>query len=241
MGDGAGLVAGCVRATAARAGTGQVHGRVEVRSDIPASRGLKSSSAVSNVVVLATARALGRNLEDSELLDIAIDESIRAKVTVTGAFDDAAACYYGGLVVTDNTCRTVLRTGSLDPALSVVLHIPDRTIPKDQVDKARFGELKREFDTALELTVKGDYPRAIEVNSMATARALDLSDEASEAAREAGAYAAGITGTGPASFALCAGDVVEAVEKIFSQFGGRTVRASLNTVPSKEVIPRLLS
>ena len=239
--DGAGLVSGCVRSTAARVGTGPVRGRVEVRSDIPASRGLKSSSAVSNVVVLATARALSRELEDSELLDIAIDESIRAKVTVTGAFDDAAACYYGGLVVTDNTCRTVLKTGVLDPAMSVVLHIPDRMIPKDQVDKTRFGQLKGEFDTALELAVKGDYPRAIEVNSRATAKALDLSDEAPEAAREAGAYAAGITGTGPASVALCEGDAVEAVEEAFSQFGGRIVRASLNAVPSKEVVPRLLS
>lgn len=237
--DGTGLIEGCVRSTAVRTGFGPVHGRVEVRSNIPVSRGLKSSSAVSNVVVLATARALGRSLDDSELLDIAIDESIRAGVTVTGAFDDAAACYHGGLAVTDNTCRAVLKTGVLDPELSVVLHIPDRMIPKDQVDKTRFGQLKGEFDRALELAVKGDYAKAIEVNSKATAMALDLSDVASEAAREAGAYAAGITGTGPASFALCVPDKVGAVEEAFSPFSGTVVRASLNTTPSKEVVPRL--
>ena len=233
------LIEGCIRSTAAHTGSGPVHGRIEVRSSIPVSRGLKSSSAVSNVVVLATARALGQELDDLELLDIAIDESIRAGVTVTGACDDAAACYHGGLVVTDNTCRVVLKTGVLDPRLSVVLHIPDRMIPKDQVDKTRFGQLKGEFDRALELAVKGDYPKAIAVNSKATAMALDLSDEASEAAREAGAYAAGITGTGPASFALCVPDIVDAVEEAFSTFSGTVVRASLNSTPSKEVVPRL--
>jgi shikimate kinase len=238
--DGVGLVTGCVRSTVSRIGGGPVHGRVRVSSEIPVSRGLKSSSAVSNVVVLAAARALGRELEDSRLLDLAIDESIRAGVTVTGAFDDAAACYFGGLVITDNTCRSVLKTDSLNSSLSVVLHIPETKIAKSQVDKARFGELKCEFDRALELAAKGDYPGAMEVNSKATALAMDLSDDASSSARAAGAYAAGITGTGPASVALCGKRVIEGVEEAFSRFGGRVIRAELNNVPSKEVIPRLL-
>jgi shikimate kinase len=237
---GAELVSGCVRATASRMEMGPVHGRVRICSDIPVSRGLKSSSAVSNVVVLATARALGKDIDDSELLRIAIDESIRAGVTVTGAFDDAAACYFGGLVVTDNTARKVLKTGSLDQELTVVLHVPDTKIAKSSIRRARFEDLSEEFKKALDLAMKGEYAKAMEANSKATARALDLSDAASAAAREAGAYAAGITGTGPASVALCGRQEVGEVERAFSRFDGRIIRAELNTIPSREVAPRLL-
>jgi shikimate kinase len=238
--DGAGLVGGCVRATAASAGTGAVHGRVRIGSEIPVSRGLKSSSAVSNVVVLATARAISAELTDEGLLDIAIDESIRAGVTVTGAFDDAAACFYGGLVITDNQSRRIIGKAELDSGLTVVIHVPGTKIAKSTIDKGRFEELTDQFEEALDLVANGAFPKAMYVNSKATATALDLSDEAPEAARRAGAYAAGITGTGPASVALCRRDRVRDIEKAFSRFEGHTLRAELNTTPSREVSTRLL-
>ncbi|MEM2054003.1 MAG: shikimate kinase, partial [Nitrososphaerota archaeon] len=40
---------------------------VEIRSNIPIGRGLKSSSAAANAIVLATARAAGLNLSDAEI------------------------------------------------------------------------------------------------------------------------------------------------------------------------------
>ncbi len=238
--DGSRLVSGCVRATAEAAGLGAVNGHVEVRSEIPISRGLKSSSAVSNVVVLAAARAAGTELDDGGILDLAIDQSIRAGVTVTGAFDDAAACFHGGLVMTDNNSREIITTGRLDPSLEVVLHIPYKRILKGDIEKSRFTDLRDRFDEAFDLALKGAYPRAMEANSKATAVALDLSEEAPEAAREAGAYAAGITGTGPASVALCRRDRVGDVERAFSRFEGDVIRTTLNNTPSREVVPRLL-
>jgi shikimate kinase len=101
--EGHDLVSSCVRAVASKAlGSSDVNGEVHVRSDIPISRGLKSSSAVSNAVVLAAARASGANLSDMEIVLTGIEESIRAGVTITGAFDDASACFFGGVAVTDN-------------------------------------------------------------------------------------------------------------------------------------------
>src|SRR5512136_1971028 len=67
-GEGDELVAGCVRAVASKNRTGELRGEVRVKSDIPISRGLKSSSAVSNAVSLATARALGSEMQDMELI-----------------------------------------------------------------------------------------------------------------------------------------------------------------------------
>src|SRR5207249_1163334 len=74
---------------------------ISVDSEIPVSRGLKSSSAVANAVVLASARALGAELEPLEVIRIGVDAALDAGVTLTGAFDDACASFFGGIVLTD--------------------------------------------------------------------------------------------------------------------------------------------
>ena len=64
---------------------------VETQSIIPTAVGLKSSSAVSNAVALASLKALGRKANPLETINIGVDASVEAKVTLTGAFDDACA------------------------------------------------------------------------------------------------------------------------------------------------------
>jgi shikimate kinase len=78
---------------------------VETRSNIPVAVGLKSSSAVSNAVALACVRALGSQATDIQIVSLGVDASFRADVTLTGAYDDACASYFGGLVATDNKRR----------------------------------------------------------------------------------------------------------------------------------------
>jgi shikimate kinase len=234
------LLAGCVRRVAEAVGLGDVAGSVEAASDIPVSRGLKSSSAVSNAAVLSALRSLGEDLPDDELITIGIDESIRAGVTVTGAFDDAAACFHGGVVITDNRRRQVLRSDRLTDGMTAVILVPARKIAKDTVNAQRFVERADDFEKALELAMRGEYPEAMLLNSRLCAEVLDLSDEAAEAARASGAYAAGITGTGPATVALCADDKVAEIMAAFRGFEGDIMTASLNNTCSREVTPRLL-
>src|SRR5690606_15322742 len=84
---------------------------IRVKSEIPIGYGLKSSSAVSNAVALACSR-LSRedeDIDDYAVLDAAVRASLEAKVTVTGAYDDATACYFGGFTVTDNYARRLIR------------------------------------------------------------------------------------------------------------------------------------
>jgi shikimate kinase len=50
--EGRDLAAGCVRAVASKTSKKELKGEIRIRSEIPISRGLKSSSAVSNAVVL---------------------------------------------------------------------------------------------------------------------------------------------------------------------------------------------
>ncbi|OGS55961.1 MAG: shikimate kinase [Euryarchaeota archaeon RBG_19FT_COMBO_56_21] len=239
--EGGNLVAGCVRAITKKTyGKRELNGEVHVKSEIPVSRGLKSSSAVSNAVVLATARALGTDLPDMELLLAGIDESMKAGVTITGAFDDASACFFGGVVVTDNRNFTILHRGTLDPDLAVLLHVPDRKITKASVKGLDFSPIKKEVEKAYELAMNGSYMKAMEVNSRAYAKILDVSEDVAELARKKGALAAGISGTGPATAILCDKADVGTLTSALQKQEGTLLRAHINDVPAREVVPRLL-
>src|SRR5207249_3282432 len=74
-----------------RRGTQQVGIEVTVTSEIPVSRGLKSSSAVANAVVLACARALGAPLEPLRIIGIGADAACDAGVTLTRRVDETPA------------------------------------------------------------------------------------------------------------------------------------------------------
>ena len=83
---------------------------LKTKSKLPMASGLSSSSASSNAIVKVTSSIIAsefdvRPLDDLEVINIAIDSSLDAGVTITGSFDDATASYFGGVVVTDNANR----------------------------------------------------------------------------------------------------------------------------------------
>jgi len=239
--EGQELVASCVRAVASRTNPKmKVRGDAIVKSEIPISRGLKSSSAVSNAVVLATAKAIGSNLSDMDLILAGIEESIKAGVTITGAFDDASACFLGGVVATDNRSFAVLHRGTMDPDLEMLLHVPDKRITKASVKGLDFGPIRKEVDKAFELALNGEYLRAMELNSRAYSKVLDVSEDIAELARKKGALGAGISGTGPATAIVCSRADVPDILSALSREEGTVLRARMNETPAREVVPRLL-
>lgn len=233
------LVSRCVKAVVSKTIKKEIKGEANVRSDIPVSRGLKSSSAVSNAVVLATARALGADMGDMDILLTGIEESIKAGVTITGAFDDASACFLGGVVVTNNRSFTILNRGNLDPDLDVLIHVPDKRITKSSLKEVDFSSIRDRVDHAIDLALKGEYLKAMEVNSRAYAKILDVSEDIAELARKKGALAAGISGTGPATVALCSRSEAGEVLKAFQKEEGAVIRARMNETPAREVTLRL--
>lgn len=238
--DGEDLAGRSVAAALKSAGLGALGAEVRVESEIPISRGLKSSSAASNAIVLATTRAAGAAVVDSRVIDAGVDASLEAGVTVTGAFDDAAACYLGGAVVTDNRQRRILARGRVDPSLSVIVHFPELMIPKSRVKDLDFGPARPMAEEALKLALAGDYAKAMEVNSRACSKVLGLSEEVAEMARAMGAVASGISGTGPATVVLARRPDEDAIAAALEKRGdGRVLRASLNEAPAPEVVPRL--
>ena len=83
---------------------------LKTKSTLPMASGLSSSSASSNAIVKVVSEIIAEEfdlkpLDDLEIINMAIDASLDAGVTITGSFDDATASYFGGVVVTDNAKR----------------------------------------------------------------------------------------------------------------------------------------
>ena len=155
----------------------QYGAKITTTSDIPISRGLKSSSAASNAIVLAAFKALDREYSDMEVINIGIDASLMAKVTLTGAFDDACATYFGNVVVTNNLTRDILTQYPIDEDLVVIIHVPERKIRKSEVDIQRLKGIRETLGKAHDLAMKGDYKSAIRMNGMAYGGAMGLNTE----------------------------------------------------------------
>ncbi len=91
---------------------------INLVSEIPAGWGLKSSSAVSNAISLACYKLLDDQIYDRAVLNTAVNSSLWAKVSMTGAFDDACACYYGGVILTDNHYKKIIKRDMVNNDLS---------------------------------------------------------------------------------------------------------------------------
>jgi shikimate kinase len=208
----AALAQHCVRKVLERFGLIKEHGaRVSTRSQIPISRGLKSSSAAANAVVLATFKALKEDAPDMEVIGMGVDASFCAGVTITGAFDDACATYFGNVVVTDNVEKKILAQYRIEEDYDVVIHVPARKIRKREVDVARLRGIRAPAELAVRLTMEKDFSSGMLVNGLAYSAAMGLSAQVALKALEAGAVSAGVSGTGPATVVLVPPERTEAV------------------------------
>ncbi len=84
--------------------------KISLESEIPTGYGLKSSSAISSAVALACAKLFRPKWSDNQILLAGVNASIESKVSITGAYDDACGCYYGGYAVTDNYKRKIIKS-----------------------------------------------------------------------------------------------------------------------------------
>lgn len=175
---------------------------LRIRSQIPVSRGLKSSSAAANATMLATLEALEESMSDIELLRMNAEISIASGTSVTGAMDDAAASLLGGTVFTDNHARTLLKREEWTLCPRAVINVPERMIRKQGLPRERISLYRPLVEEAFQLAWNGRYVEAMGLNSLCYGAALGLDQELVLKALEAGALGAGISGTGPAVAAL---------------------------------------
>jgi shikimate kinase len=215
-GEGTELAERCVRNVLARTAKDEGYGaKVTTRSQIPISRGLKSSSAAANAIVLATLDALGVKVDPIKAIRIGTKSAIEAKVSVTGAFDDACASMLGGVVITDNRTERLLKRDRLPEGMKAVIHVPPFQVRKGSLPLERFRAMAPAAQAALERAKKGEYKEAMIINSLACTSALGLSMEPTYKALAAGAFAAGLSGTGPATVILVEEGRLQSIASLF--------------------------
>lgn len=193
----ASLAETCVMRTLERIGGDPGMGfRLEVESEIPPSRGLKSSSSVCDAVILSVLDHFKADMDDLEIIRLGVECAKECGVTITGAFDDACGCHFGGLVITDNTRCELLSRREM-PDHDVILCIPDEEIPKSGVDVSAYRRRREEYDS-LSSMIEEDPMRVLTENGRIVSEIIGIEDTVSTKAMSLGALASGITGTGPA-------------------------------------------
>ena len=191
----------CARAVLERYADGDRHVRIITRSDIPVSRGLKSSSAAANAIIADMLDALGMEHDELDAVRMGARAAVRAGVSVTGAFDDACAARFGGVFLTDNTADSVLARDVM-PDLAVFIHVPERQIRKASLPRERMAAVGGIVKIAFQLAERRDYLRALTLNGLCYSAALGLDADIAVRALQSGALSAGLTGSGPATVML---------------------------------------
>ena len=215
--------------------------KVRTYSDLPVASGLSSSSATSNAVTLATILALSKEyfpeykIDNFEVLNMAIDASLEAGVTITGAFDDASASFFGGLTITDNMKREILKKKDMQKQ-NILIYMPDKKSITAQSDIGRMKLLSPYVKLAFHEALEGDIYKALTLNGLLYCAALEFNPNIALDALSAGAIAAGLSGTGPSFVAITDDESLDAVLNAFSQYEGDVMHVEVDNKGTKEII-----
>jgi len=201
---------------------------VETRSNIPIARGLKSSSVAANAIVLAVLDALEEEIDDMTILNLGVDAAIDAGVTITGAFDDASASYFGGLTITDNRRREILKHIRDIKQYPVLIHVPEGKIYTSRSDVRRMRVIADEVRALHRMALRGDYWQAMTLNGIIYSEILGFDAGMAIDALENGALAAGLSGTGPAVAAVVPEENIDDVREAWSKREGRLIETKIN-------------
>ncbi|MCV0391815.1 MAG: shikimate kinase [Nitrosopumilus sp.] len=198
---------------------------VTLDSEIPTGYGLKSSSAISSAVALACAKIFKPKLTDQQILLAGVDASIESKVSITGAYDDACSCYYGGFNVTDNARRKRVHFENGPSNLIAIIFIPKN---RKRGNLKNLSSLSTVFEKAWELARKGNYWEAMTINGLATASILNSDPKIITNLIEKGALAASVSGNGPAIAAVTKKENESDIKKIFSTLEGNVIVSKIS-------------
>jgi shikimate kinase len=202
---------------------------VETRSNIPIARGLKSSSTAANAVALATFDALEENVEDLMIVNLGVDAAIDANVTVTGAFDDACASYFGNIIVSDNNSRKILKSFDVEKGEdNVLIYVPTEKSYTADSDVERIRMIAREVRTICKEALAGNYWTAMTLNGLVHSTVLGYNSKIALDAIMNGAIAAGLSGKGPAVAAIARSENIEDVLRVWQQYNGTIIKTEVN-------------
>ena len=198
---------------------------ITLTSEIPTGYGLKSSSAISSVVALACAKIFKPKLTDQQILLAGVDASIESKVSITGAYDDACSCYYGGFNVTENAKRNRIQFEKAPSNLIAVIFIP-KNRKRGNLKKLKI--LSPIFNNAWELAKEKKYWESMIINGLATSTILNSDPKIIVDLIEKGALGASVSGNGPSIAAIVKKENESNIKKIFGALEGNIIVSKVN-------------
>jgi len=199
--------------------------KISLDSEIPTGYGLKSSSAISTAVAMVCAKLFKPRMSDFEILNAGVKASIETKVSLTGAYDDACACYYGGFVVTDNRNKKIVHSEKCLNRVSAVIFIP-KSRKRGNIRKLKASS--DVFDKAWNLAKKSDYWNAMILNGLTTSTILSSEPKIIPKLLENGALGASVSGNGPSIAAIVKNNAVSKIKNVFSSLDGKITVAEIN-------------
>ncbi|HII05489.1 MAG TPA: shikimate kinase [Nitrosopumilus sp.] len=198
---------------------------ITLTSEIPTGYGLKSSSAISSAIALACAKIFKPKLTDKQILVAGVDASIESKVSITGAYDDACSCYYGGFNVTDNGKRKRIHFERIPSNLIAIIFIPKN---RKRGNLKRLKILSPIFNNAWELAKEKKYWESMTINGLATSAILNSDPKIIVDLIENGALAASVSGNGPSIAAIVKKENVSNIKKVFEALEGNIIVSKVN-------------
>lgn len=206
----------------------------KTESELPMVSGLSSSSALSNAVVSISSKIIAEEFnltpfDDLEIINLAIDASLEAKVTITGSFDDATASYFGGVVVTDNKNRKFIIKEKMEE-YPVLVYMPNFGSKSGSSDVDRMKVLSPLVETAFGLARSGDYFKALNLNGLIYANTLGFDSNIAIDALEVGAIASGLSGTGSSFVAICEDEAIDDIKETWSKYEGNVIETKVDNI-----------
>ncbi len=206
-------------------------------SNLPMASGLSSSSASSNAIVKAVSSIISEEfnlkpLDDLDLINMAIDASLDAGVTITGSFDDATASYFGGVVVTDNMNRKFLIREKMEE-YPVLVYMPNFYSKSGDSNPDRMKLLVPLVETAFEFAYNKEYFKALNLNGLLYSATLGFNSSIAIDALESGAIASGLSGTGSSFVAIASEDTIDDIKYSWDKYDGTVIETKIDNVGCK--------
>ena len=174
---------------------------------------------------MACSKAFDKKLTDKEILNIGVKSSIQTKVSITGAYDDACACYYGGFNVTNNHKKNLVFRRQAPNNLQAIIFLP-KIRKRGNIKKLK--NFKFAFEKAWELAKNGDYWNAAILNGLATSSILNSNPELIFRLIQKGAIGATISGNGPSIVAITKKDYNSDIKEEFLSLDGNIIISNIN-------------
>lgn len=139
-------------------------------SNLPPARGMKTSSAISTSIIQALNQYYKTSISSKDIISFAAEASKNAGVSVTGAYDDAYASFFGGVSFYSLMDHKLISHTSIPEDIlkyEVFLLIPQQMNKKKNISE-KLNQINKDLlDKAYSSMMSGDIINAMSYNTAA--------------------------------------------------------------------------